>query len=394
MGRDSGTTRRSFLKLAVIGTAAIGSGSCMASRQIRTRDEKRDRKLQRFKPTTDLHYHMDAMSPRAIYAVGKKFDLPWSGRTLDEITALASVAPGVSWKEWYKAHSNARAAVFVRPEVFADVAREAVIDAELEGLQTRVMRFSLTMPEYCFKEKHRRKPDLSETSERSEFLSYLDAIIGNISTGLSGSRVNVPLVFSVSCQDTFLPILDDVAAVIMNHPKIAGIDLTNEQTHRLATEYQRFVRQIMQKRYFALTIHTGEQEAKAGVPFSARLRTLSALSMKPNTLGHAIYAANDPELIRSIAESRVVVELCPSSNLYLNQEFVDNVLNGDFTRYPLLTFRDAGVPVTINSDVPGSIGSSLANEFEIMRRIFGLNESELRMLDDTARETAKRVYGI
>lgn len=345
---------------------------------------------------------MDAMTPRAIKCVSDKHGLEWAGKSISEISALAQVKPGVSWNVWYKAHSAARAAVFVRPEVFADVAREAVIDADLEGLKTRVMRFSLSMPEYCFKSEHGRKPKLGDREERMEFLTYLDQIIGHISIGLSGSsEVNVPLVFSISSQDSFIPIIEEVADIVLSHKKaIAGIDITNEQVHRLATEYREVVEKIRNSGIEKLTVHTGENESigdsdeKGRKLYKAGDRILAALGLKPDTIGHAIYAVKYPVVINAIGDSGVVVELCPSSNLYLNQRYVDEVLKGDEQMYPILRFIGSGIPCTINSDTPGSIGSSLQNEFDIVREIFGLPLMDLIKLDNAAQQAARRIYGV
>jgi adenosine deaminase len=370
----------------------------MGGKQLRTRKQSGTERASRFKPTTDLHFHMDAMSPRAIHEVSKRFDLPWSGKSLDEIKGLASVKPGVSWKEWYKAHSNARAAVFVKPEVFCAVAKEVIVDSELEGLDVRVLRFSLTMPEYCFKAKYGRKPDFSKKEDRSEFLTMFDQVMDNLVRGVASykGKIKTPLIFSISSQDIFIPLLMQITNVLLNHRRaIAGLDITNEQVHRLATEYREVVERIRNRGIEALTVHTGEQEPKDGEEgYHADERIKAALALNPDTLGHAIYAVNYPGLINAIGDSRVVVELCPSSNLYLNQDYVNEVLGGDLRRYPLEHFKESGIPVTINSDVPGSIESSLQNEFEIARKIFGLSEFELRRIDSTARQAAHRIYGV
>ena len=355
-----------------------------------------------FKPTTDLHHHMDAMSPRAIKLVSDRHDLPWAGKSLAEITGLAQVKPGVSWETWYKAHSQARAAVFTKPEVFAEVGKQAVIDAEEEKLDVRVLRFSLSMPEYCFRAQHQNtKPNLGQKSDRREFLEFLDQVMGYLIQGVKGyqSKVKTPLVFSISGQTKYVLLLDDVANIALNHKKhLSGTDITNEQVDCLATRYLNTIKKLRAGGIEALTVHTGEQEAAPGEQYSAKERILATLKLDPNLIAHAIYAAKHPDCIRQMAQSGAVLELCPSANIFLNQEFVDDILTVDsevdLKRYPLLTFEEAGLPCTINTDVPGSIGSTLQNEFHLIQGIYDLPNSHLRKLDRRARETARKVYKV
>ena len=240
-------------------TSLLFSGAGFFLPGCKRKHKQRKRSLSKFKPTTDIHHHLDAMTPRAIMEVSNRCSLEWAEKTLKEIKNLSQVRSGVTWEEWYAAHSRARKAVFVKPEVFEHVASEAVKDAELEGLQVRVMRFSLSMAKYCFIGSKKRKPDLNNPKDRNHFLSLFDETIEYLSRGIAkGSAVKTPLVFSVSCGDAYLPVIDDVANIVLSHRKtIAGIDLTNEQVHRLPTYYAHVISRIRENGIEALTIHTG-----------------------------------------------------------------------------------------------------------------------------------------
>jgi aminodeoxyfutalosine deaminase len=41
--------------------------------------------------------------------------------------------------------------------------------------------------------------------------------------------------------------------------------------------------------------------------------------------------------------------------------------------HPITAFRDAGVPITVNSDDPSMFGTSLNQEYEIAARLLGLD---------------------
>ncbi len=354
--------------------------------------------------TVDLHRHLDAQSPRAIKVVSEMHGLVWAGKTLEEIASKSQAQRGCTWNDWYVVHKAARKAVFVKPEVFVQVASEAIRDAEDENLDVCVLRFSLSMVDFCFREKFKRGPNFGDPNDRKEFLGMFDQIIENLSGGiaLASSQVQTPLVFSFSMQDEFIPILDEIANVVINHrQQIAGTDLTNEQVHRCATEYEGVILRIRKDGINALTMHVGEKDDPTGRAvdekgrriYSTEERIRAALSLRPDTLGHAIYASGNRKLIEDMATSGVAVELCPTSNLDLNEEFVRDALKGDRTKYPLLEFQQAGLVCTINSDVPGSVAeASFAGEFELVRGLFKLGKQALLRLDLNAREIARKAY--
>lgn len=351
---------------------------------------------QTFKPTTDLHYHIDAMSARAIFETCKKFDLPWSGKTFAEIKQLAEATGGGGWDEWYKVHTEARKAIFRSPEIFEEVMRQAIIDAELEGLETRVMRFSLSMPDFCFQALFGRKPDLENSEDKGLFLNLLDQVIYYLGKGIrdNESSLKAPLVFSISCQDKFLPMLDDVAAVALNHKNvISGTDLTNEQTHRLVTDYIDFVKQMRSGGIGPLVIHVAEKEPRDMIGhFTAGARLRAALRLDPQALGHTIWAVKYPQVIVEMANSGVVVELCPSSNI--SEDYVERGLDGDVRKYPLPLYHQLGIPCTINSDTPGTSGSTLLDEFFLLQEIFDMDTEDMQIFDDIAKNAAQEIYGV
>mgnify|MGYP000686981997 CR=1 FL=1 len=359
-----------------------------------------------FKPTTDLHRHFDAQSAEAIKTVSMKHDLKFADKTIDEIREITEVVPGSGFDKWYAAHTRAREAVFVKPEVFEDVAREAVKEAQVEGLETRILRFSLSMPMFCYKAKHGKRADLNDPKQRKEFLDLVDSTIYHLAKGSNiapyeEGKVKTPLVFSLSYQDIFFDVMDDIASVTLNHvDKIKGIDLCNEQFHRRAEDYKETIDKIREGGITGLTMHVGEkwlnkdeQYDKSGRKnYSAVERINSGLKLNPNLLGHAIFAAVDQECMENISKSGAVIELCPSSTMYskdLNRE----VLKGSYQNFPLKLYQSYKIPCTINTDVPDVVENTLAAEFELMRDVFNLSDVELQDIDSVAKETAKRVYG-
>lgn len=103
--------------------------------------------------------------------------------------------------------------------------------------------------------------------------------------------------------------------------------------------------------------------------------------LKPSRIGHGVRASEDPELVRELADKGIVLECCPGSNIALS-------VYDSFEQHPFMALREAGVPVTLNSDDPPHFHTSLAREYEIGADVFGLTVTELREITRTAIKAA------
>jgi aminodeoxyfutalosine deaminase len=83
-------------------------------------------------------------------------------------------------------------------------------------------------------------------------------------------------------------------------------------------------------------------------------------------IGHGTSAATDPKLLDHLAEAGIPLEVCPSSNIATRSV-------RSLEEHPITTFRDAGVPITVNSDDPSMFSTSLNQEYEVAARLLGLD---------------------
>ena len=115
-----------------------------------------------------------------------------------------------------------------------------------------------------------------------------------------------------------------------------------------------------------LVHHAGE----AGGPDSIR----EAINVgHAERLGHGIRALDDPALVDEIRERALPLEVCPSSNVALG--FVPS-----FSAHPLPRLREAGLAVTVNTDIPAVIGTSPTTEYTRVRDAFGYDDTVLAEL--------------
>ncbi len=111
------------------------------------------------------------------------------------------------------------------------------------------------------------------------------------------------------------------------------------------------------------TVHAGESSGPEGVWDAIRL-------LHAERIDHGIRAVEDPELLRLLADTQIPLGVCPRSNIVLG-------LYGDWDEHPLLRLRDAGVAVTINTDDPAPLGTTLEADWAVCAEAFGLGREDL-----------------
>ena len=90
-------------------------------------------------------------------------------------------------------------------------------------------------------------------------------------------------------------------------------------------------------------------------------------------IGHGVRAAEDPRLLKRLADRQITCEVCPASNVALGvYEKPEDV--------PLRTLFEAGVPMALGADDPLLFGSRLAAQYEIARRHHAFTDAELAEL--------------
>ncbi|MCX5155382.1 adenosine deaminase [Streptomyces sp. NBC_00291] len=98
-------------------------------------------------------------------------------------------------------------------------------------------------------------------------------------------------------------------------------------------------------------------------------------------IGHGTTSVRDPELLAYLAEHRIALEVCPTSNI------ATRVVT-DMDAHPVKEMVTAGVLVTINSDDPPMFGSDLNNEYAVAARLLDLDERGLAQLAKNAVEAS------
>jgi aminodeoxyfutalosine deaminase len=97
--------------------------------------------------------------------------------------------------------------------------------------------------------------------------------------------------------------------------------------------------------------------------------------------GHGTSATQDPRLLEHLAEHRIPLEVCPTSNIATRAV-------ATLDEHPVKEMVAAGVLVTINSDDPPMFGTDLNTEYAVAARLLGLDETGLAALAKNAVEAS------
>jgi adenosine deaminase len=86
-----------------------------------------------------------------------------------------------------------------------------------------------------------------------------------------------------------------------------------------------------------------------------------------------VRAIEDERLVEVLAERRIALGVCPSSNLTLG-------LYPSLAEHPIERLRQAGVPVSVNTDDPALLRLSLPEEYAKTAAAFGWDDETVRAL--------------
>ncbi|MPZ83551.1 MAG: adenosine deaminase [Actinophytocola sp.] len=90
-------------------------------------------------------------------------------------------------------------------------------------------------------------------------------------------------------------------------------------------------------------------------------------------IGHGTSATADPALLAYLAEHRIPVEVCPTSNVRTRQV-------ASIAAHPVRRMLDHGLVVTLNTDDPPMFGTTLEGEYLAVAETLGLTKAEVTQL--------------
>ncbi|WP_413806910.1 adenosine deaminase [Streptomyces sp. OE57] len=105
------------------------------------------------------------------------------------------------------------------------------------------------------------------------------------------------------------------------------------------------------------------------------------IELRAERIGHGTSAVQDPKLLAHLAEHRIPLEVCPTSNIATRAV-------ATLGEHPLKQMVEAGVFVTINSDDPPMFGTDLNTEYQVAAHLLDLDAAGVAALAKNAVEAS------
>lgn len=153
---------------------------------------------------------------------------------------------------------------------------------------------------------------------------------------------------------------------------VCALDLAGDEA-AFPTARFREIFQEAKKLGMPFTIHSGETGSLENVR--------EAWNLGARRIGHGIALKKDRELMKEFAKAGIGVEMCPTSN------FQTKAVKS-WQEYPLLSFLEAGIKVSINTDNRTVSGTTMTRELKKVYQQYGQDDQLLLTLLRNAAETA------
>lgn len=153
-------------------------------------------------------------------------------------------------------------------------------------------------------------------------------------------------------------------AIKYKNEGIIGIDIADPQVKAFSMKEHTVLFQKAKAAGLGLTIHTGEEGDLEEMRYVVR-------EIKPKRIGHGVMCVKYPSLMKDIAKQKIILEICPTSNL--RNSVVKNVME---LKNIIRTLKRHKVRFTINTDGPEMYQTTILKEqeFLIKNRILSRQE--------------------
>ena len=236
-------------------------------------------------------------------------------------------------------------AILGHPAALLPYARALVAQARAEGLAYLELRGS----------PHKYRP-----ADPGAFVRELAAALA--AAGANQNNARSPLIRFIWILDRrqrheLAGIVDSaVRAFADSGGFLVGLDLAGDearhQPEQLAPSFSAAFRECL-----PITIHAGEGESADNI-------WQAAYHLHADRIGHGLSLAERPELAARLRNRGIALELCPTSNReVIGYRDPAIAASADYPVYPLRTFIDLGLPLTLCTDNPGISRTTLADEY-------------------------------
>ncbi len=161
--------------------------------------------------------------------------------------------------------------------------------------------------------------------------------------------------------------------------RVVGVDLAGFESKESRAELFETDFEAVHRVGLAVTAHAGENDDAEGI-------WQAVFKLNARRLGHALHLKQSADLLRSVADRGIGIEMCPYAN---DQIKGFHPMKRKLEVYPLLDYLKAGCRVSVNTDNIGISAASLTeNILYLATLVPGIRRMDLLQLQRNALETA------
>jgi adenosine deaminase len=240
--------------------------------------------------------------------------------------------------------------VIVERDDWARVAYESLLDASAHGLRYREMFFT----------------PARHLASGQDLAAIVDGLTDGIERAEAETGVRCSLLADIDRAfgpEAGLELVDRLGELRRSGraERIIGVGADSTE---LGVDMRRFAPAFRAADRLGLrrTCHAGEAVGAGPDNIRVALEVLGA-----ERIDHGVAIVEDAELVKRAAGDRIPLTVCPTSNVIIANRYAS------LADHPLLAMREAGVPVTINTDDPAMMDLDLGLEYRRVAEAHGLD---------------------
>ncbi|MEU0884858.1 adenosine deaminase [Lentzea sp. NPDC005914] len=251
----------------------------------------------------------------------------------------------------FAAHNGAVRDCLRRAEDFSRIAYEFCAEEAAQG--TRYAEVTFTAAAHG---ERLRDPDMP-----------LEAVLAGLAAGQAAHGIECRVIVDHPRKRSVARFEESLRLAVA-HPQVVAIGMAGAEGYPLAPFAAVF--RAAREAGVGLVHHAGEC---CGASSVAEAVTVGLA----DRIGHGFRALEDPEVVRLLEDRAVPLEVCPSSNVVLG--LVESV-----SSHPVTRLIEAGLVVTLSTDIPSATGTSLTGEYQLLRDELGFDDDTIAWIATNA----------
>lgn len=309
---------------------------------------------------TELHRHLDvSVRLSTMLELAQERGLEAQSTSLEAFSEKLIMRKPMSDLSTVLAQFGLFQHVLDRPDVLERVAREVIEDCYQDGIRAVELRFS---------------PGFVCRLSKLKFEDAIDGFEAGVKAGLALHPDMKAGLICIASRDHGIDSAGKTVEFYMKHQdRFIGLDLAGPEANHPCRDFKDAFKPAVNAGA-PITIHSGEGSGPENM-----WEAIEYLGAR--RIGHGTSCVEDPLLMKTLAEKKICLEMCPTSN-WLTQ-VVSNI-----SQHPLPKVLRAGIPVCINTDDPGIMGVTLSHEIRICREVMGMTDQEIAQTFQHAKDAS------